>query len=1499
MKLKIITILTSFTLISSASAEEAFTQYIPQAPEAQAIARAIDVPVSLYTGIPNISLPLYEIKVGSYSLPITMNYYSGGIHVNQEATEVGLGWTLNAGGSVTRTVQCAEDFLEHPVQQSYFYKGYFGYERDWDGTEKDRVNFVFDPRTSLYNSDNTGMPPTPTLIKDVEPDIYFFHMPNCSGKMWFGHDKTAHYVNPSLNVKTRITYDNEIEMIDSKGNRYLFYSKERTRVLSRSATDYGVNSTVGGFDFIGNSAVSNGFKEIADYTSSWKLSKIITVDFDTISFSYEKEEYQLPFQVSANTNFFVDQQGDISEIESPDVKKIDYHCTKTKIQGLRLSKIEWKGGCIVFDSDLREDILPTANWYLPQKITNIRILDRNEKEIQSFDFVYGYFNDSENGTYSHLFKRLKLQELVDNKAHKRYSFTYNEVHPLPAKNSKNTDYWGYSNGSKQGDNYVCMGEYNGRIFEGGNKIPNEEYAKSGILESIKHPTGGVTKFTYESNKADVDYFYTKTRKVGGWLVAFQGDNPDERDSWPNEMESDTIILSAETKMLIKNELYSADNISVNRNNYYKFFTSNDSPFSITAIPGNSPVHGCVFKREIPPATVLMTHCPEYIYLDTTIVLSPGTYVIQSKAVYRGYSAHMYYECEQLHKIDASINKVGGLRVKSIEGEKNVTYQYEDGKLLINPRIATLKEIYGYYLESTDITFKEYAKQFVKLIGALITMPFSLFHSENGVPNMKSASMLYFCQHSESVRPLSTFNNGYTIGYSVVRETFEDGTINEYTYYNEKEKEMYELPGYENSIGPTVPSVYEWQNGLLLGLRKTDKEGTPLQSTENCYDNYAINDSIFGYKDLGDALLVKYCNYIHCPLLVRSVDTVFYGGNSSFVSIKTKEYNRNWLCSKEVMSVGNSSLSRIYNYPFDFDDSMSKKMVSANMVGIPVATLEMRNSTVFSGKKTLYGEYNGMLLPKAILSLNTDRVSTDVSQCKFDTSVVFKNYTKYGNPQELDSRGTPVSYLWGYKGMYPVAEYKNATYETLSSCGMNVGQEDVIDDFHVSDSRVSALRHLKGNKEPIAVTTCRYQPLVGVTEITAPTGLSQTFRYDEAGRLSQILFGKSELHNVFRYHYADATDPDNYVESIEYLNAEKTDSIGTVQYYDIWGRKTIMSEFGVNTSRKNLWSLITYDKMGRLDKSWTALPNKDRLTEENFADASNSFFGDAYAYSQTTYDALGRTLKVTTPGKKWHDENKATENSYNTNGYQEVRKYKVIGDAMTDAGYYGRNTLTCTTLKDPDGNMSSTYKDMFGNVVLERRGGDHDTYYVYDDYNRLRFVLSPKYQDEASLDKFAYEYRYDGRGNVIYKKLPGCKPIEYEYDKADRVIKMQDGLLRTKGKYRVYEYDGLGRLKKQSIADSIHVEYDEFVNFYDNYDYLDEYSDLIPENKVDETDLSPLQQHSGIGLLTGVLQRASNGEPMLMSYSYDDHGRVVLTKEIGLDKHLAAMGYSYNFAGDLS
>ena len=374
---------------------------------------------------------------------------------------------------------------------------------------------------------------------------------------------------------------------------------------------------------------------------------------------------------------------------------------------------------------------------------------------------------------------------------------------------------------------------------------------------------------------------------------------------------------------------------------------------------------------------------------------------------------------------------------------------------------------------------------------------------------------------------------------------------------------------------------------------------------------------------------------------------------------------------------------------------------------------------------------------------------------------------------------------------------------------------------------------------------------------------------------------------------------NYVSTTVYLSGG--DSIVSVQYYDGIGRPNQMVTGGINASGIYLHSLKEYDNKGRESRSWLPLLGgqfPDCLTPADTAALSAfQYNGDNRAFIFTTYDDLDRPITFSTPGEEWDGHDKRI--IYRVNDTLEVKCYS--SSNLAGNSYYPPRQLSCEEKVDEDGLRVQLFTDFLGRTILERRGSgseSSDTYYVYNGLSQLCYVLQPMYQENPNLSLYAYQYVYDNRGRVVSRTLPGCAPVTYEYDNADRVIRMQDGRLRSAQKHRVFTYDALGRLTTQAIEGGS----TELVNYYDNYNFLNAYDSLNMES--DDGPVLGLQWYMsngqyGKGNLTGTWQTASDGSQLLSSYVYDNRGRVVKSAEIFPSRTAHVSEFSYNFTDDIT
>lgn len=153
-------------------------------PNAASLGKYADVPVSAHTGIPQISIPIYTIKEGPLSVPVSLNYHAGGIKVWETASWVGTGWSLNAGGVITRTVMGAPDerWTSNVANQSHGYLSDSGYSNHLYYSLASAFPYQPSPGSRGYFANDWKE--FSAGRKDGEPDMFFFNVGGYSGKFF-------------------------------------------------------------------------------------------------------------------------------------------------------------------------------------------------------------------------------------------------------------------------------------------------------------------------------------------------------------------------------------------------------------------------------------------------------------------------------------------------------------------------------------------------------------------------------------------------------------------------------------------------------------------------------------------------------------------------------------------------------------------------------------------------------------------------------------------------------------------------------------------------------------------------------------------------------------------------------------------------------------------------------------------------------------------------------------------------------------------------------------------------------------------------------------------------------------------------------------------------------------------------------------------------------------------------------------------------------------------
>lgn len=457
------------TLILALVSFQGFSQGMiaPPSPNAQALARYASVPVNHYTGVPAINIPLYTLPGKELSVPISLSYHAGGNKVQDVASWVGLGWSLNAGGVITRVVRGLPD--EEP-------NGYCGVNNIGEKAKEDLP----------VNSDSWQY--LENVAKgdwDSEPDVFYFNFMGNAGRFIIDANGKAH-TTPYRNVKisTGICNGGNTEWVitDENGTKYFF----------GSSSLYTEKSTA---HFNPTDVPSDSYY----YTSSWYLSKIESANStDSIYFSYLSSSNIVNVNKTYRKYDFLggDEEESCNKYNNETTESTTV--TSTTISPKYVSSISSSFGSISFipSAGKREDL---EEGKILEKII---VEDKSNNVVKEFDLGYGYF--SSDGCSDAKCKRLRLDNLKEN-SQPLAKLTYEETINLPARDSYDFDHWGfYSNvgGDIPGVKFegVDHTEYNGMIFYGVNRGATPTFAEANILKSIKYPTGETVTFNYDPNQ---------------------------------------------------------------------------------------------------------------------------------------------------------------------------------------------------------------------------------------------------------------------------------------------------------------------------------------------------------------------------------------------------------------------------------------------------------------------------------------------------------------------------------------------------------------------------------------------------------------------------------------------------------------------------------------------------------------------------------------------------------------------------------------------------------------------------------------------------------------------------------------------------------------------------------------------------------------------------------------------------------------------------------------
>jgi len=478
----------AFVLISA----QAYTQeasidvptYHPVSPNAASLGNFGLYPVNKNLGKVAVNIPIYDLSFKSLNVPISISYNTSGIRLNDIASWVGLGWTLNAGGAIIRNTKGLPDL-------------------DFESEITDLTDPDFTSTNYSY------MKEACIGWEDTEPDQYVINALGITGSFYLDQNEehNVEFEDASIAIRIILEDDDEIHAILPDG-RLLMFGKGADGSDATELTDSNLSGSYSSSDFI----------------TAWYLTELISSNrMDTVSFTYKEvgtggmlQEYAKP----ASERAIVDGS------PSPNIG-VNPNCQLGLMERKYLDQIIYSNGYIEFETSANR--LDLEDDYQLDAIKVYEVDDNGfDLLIDEYHFIYDYYlrsggnfpsgyssytffnNDQQENSREKSLRLLEMYRGSTTGTKHIHQFSYNSTQ-LKRRCTTAQDYWGYINGNyytliPQTNATTCTLGINDNIIYNyvslgnGNRTVSESLMKAGVLERIIYPTGGYSEFEFEANR---------------------------------------------------------------------------------------------------------------------------------------------------------------------------------------------------------------------------------------------------------------------------------------------------------------------------------------------------------------------------------------------------------------------------------------------------------------------------------------------------------------------------------------------------------------------------------------------------------------------------------------------------------------------------------------------------------------------------------------------------------------------------------------------------------------------------------------------------------------------------------------------------------------------------------------------------------------------------------------------------------------------------------------
>lgn len=1034
-----------------------FVNKLDISPEASQLLKVNFIPTNLYTGRLNLNIPLFEIEQGELKVPISLSYNSMGIKVEEEVSNVGMGWVLQAGGNMTKMIRDLDD------NQLNYIPSKLNPENEWHLTG---VGYLRDKSENDFPS---KIVTEKSITIDAQPDLFYASVPGLKGKfnfertssgniiandisksgsiltttgyqsfqnsiatrpinqIWFGADKIFPQVNyndlwgvlntiANNNIKS-FAYDyDEFNIVNSKGVKYKFKTHDVNISSSSHLDGFQLkthNNTIN--EPVAYNILRNGYYI---NKNTWHLDQITDPNDIQNPIVFEYYTFTNNEYIRQNDARYIKGLNFHKRKEDPEISELNLLCNNKPSQSTLgpnegstfyysknliynyVKKINWKGGSVEFVYEKSRDDAPGKN-----ALNEVIVRDSKGNTVKKYQLFYTYHQSAGASFPIHYGKRLKLDRIdlisSEGTTQNRYKFTYYEDIKLPPRNSPQIDFFGYYNQNTAiyGANFQDL-------------APKLYFVRNRNHHSVTpFPVNNAIEFS-----GDIS-LESNTYSTSGLLKTVQ--NPtrgiNEFIYEPNQFDfyGETITGGG---VRLQSQLVRDENSHLLRKFDYEYL--NETGKSSGAVV-NIPKYADIFKIET-----------LYDVIDEPPGNGGGSDESQP-GIYHFWFVHY-------------------LRSKS-------NIELTDGG----------------YVGYKQITERESGNGYTKY----------KYTSPIDFPNIYPETYTI-----HTIPKNSSFPGGIYVDMDVMR-----GKLLEKTIYNELGDSLSkEINTYHQVIEEEDPGR-EFTKGIVSFTSNYSPIYGFLFSTNIHNINYVLSSKTTE-EYLPNGIITQTSNilYKEDPIVLVSEKIT----KDSFDQI----------------------IKTNYQYPHDLPTHPHvADLINENRVSSPLVTKYSTNGSPIAIEETVYEKdtsTNNLLLPKYVFTKKGSE-TLDYTLPSEDLKVTYDQYDTQGNLQQYTlADSTPVSIIWGYNRQYPIAKVEGVPYNVISSqAGALAGLSD---NGNLTENSFEALRNTAG-----ALVTCYiYKSLVGVTKIIQPNGQTESYLYDDFGRLEKIIDDQGKELKKIDYHYKD-------------------------------------------------------------------------------------------------------------------------------------------------------------------------------------------------------------------------------------------------------------------------------------------------------------------------------------------------------------------------------------------